>query len=85
MSKLFSVVGTSTLNGTTSIRVANDIKRSKVLIRNGHTDVTLITLPTPMTKEDATAFWNKATQATTDAFRNAKGQFIKQAFQFVAS
>ncbi len=58
MSKLFTVVGVSTLNGKTSIRVANDIKRSQVLVRNGHYNVHLVVLPKAMTKEDATAYWN---------------------------
>ena len=83
--KLFSVVGESTLNGKTSIRVANDIKRRTVLQRNGHTNILLVVLPQPMSKTDAIAFWNKAAVATSTALRDAKGRFVKQAFQFIAA
>lgn len=41
----FSVAGTSTLNGVTKIRFANDaIGRMMILIKNGHEDVNLIEL-----------------------------------------
>lgn len=51
--KLFTVVGTSTLNGETKVRFANDSMRVKVLSKHGHTDITLIELDEPMTKLDA--------------------------------
>lgn len=49
----FKVVGISKLNGKYKVRFANDMLRVKVLEKNGHTDVDLIELMTPMTKEDA--------------------------------
>ncbi len=95
MSKLFTVVGVSTLNGKTSIRVANNIKRSQVLVRNGHYNVHLVVLPKAMTKEDATAYWNNTASGklklkldeinAATAVRDAGGRFTKQAFQFVAA
>lgn len=51
--KLFTVVGTSTLNGETKVRFANDVMRVKVLTKHGHTDINLIELDTAMTKIDA--------------------------------
>lgn len=51
--KLFTVVGTSTLNGETKVRFANDVMRVKVLAKHGHTDINLIELDTPMTKLEA--------------------------------
>ena len=57
MEKLFTVAGTSNLNGVVKFRFANDLKsRVKVLQRNGHTDVNLVELPTEMTKAQAIAF-----------------------------
>lgn len=56
-SKLFTVVGVSTLNGKTKVRFANDLpSRIKNLVKNGHTNVDLFELPTAMTKEAALAY-----------------------------
>lgn len=52
----FSHAGTSTQNGVTKVRYANDAMRTKVLIKNGHTNVDIIELREPMTKEDAIAY-----------------------------
>ena len=52
----FSHAGTSTQNGATKVRYANDAMRTKVLIKNGHTNVDIIELREPMTKEDAIAY-----------------------------
>jgi hypothetical protein len=54
-SKLFKVVGISTLNGKTKVRFANDTSRVKILVKNGHTNVDLFELPEAMTKEAALA------------------------------
>ena len=56
MSKLFTVAGTSVLDGVKTYRFANDMSRVKVLERVGHTDVNLIELPNAMDKEAAVAF-----------------------------
>ena len=43
--KTYSVAGTSTLNGITKIRFANDfVSRLKILYKNGHENVELIEL-----------------------------------------
>ena len=56
-SKLFTVVGVSTLNGKTKVRFANDLpSRIKNLVKNGHTNVDLFELPSAMTKEAALAY-----------------------------
>jgi hypothetical protein len=54
--KLFTVAGTSALNGVTKVRFANDQMRVKVLAKSGHTDINLIELPEAMTKLDAVKF-----------------------------
>ena len=49
--KTFSVAGTSTLNGITKIRFANDfVNRLKILYKNGHENVELIELGGEFTK-----------------------------------
>lgn len=51
--KLFTVVGTSKLNGEMKVRFANDVMRVKVLAKHGHSDINLIELDTPMSKLEA--------------------------------
>ena len=52
--KLFKVVGTSNLNGTTKVRWANDlVTRFKMLHKGGHTEIELFELPEAMTKQQA--------------------------------
>ena len=53
--KKFSVAGVSTLAGKTKVRFANDTMRIKILAKNGHTDVELVTLPREMTKAEIAA------------------------------
>ena len=56
MSKLFSVAGVSKRNGTFKARFANDLARVKVLAKTGSTDIDLIELKEPMTKEAIVAY-----------------------------
>jgi hypothetical protein len=60
MSKLFTVAGTSVLEGIIKFRVANGTAaaRTKVLEKNGHTEIFLQDLPKAMSKEDAMAFFS---------------------------
>jgi hypothetical protein len=53
--KVFAVAGVSAQNGSFKVRFANDIMRTKVLDKNGHTDILLETLPSEMTKAEAVA------------------------------
>lgn len=52
----FSHAGVSRLNGTFKVRYANSSDRVKVLIKGGHTDIDLVELKFPMTKEEAVAY-----------------------------
>jgi hypothetical protein len=52
----FSHAGVSRLNGTFKVRYANSADRVKVLIKGGHTDIDLVELKFPMTKEEAVAY-----------------------------
>ena len=48
----FSHAGVSKLNGEFKVRFCNDALRQKVLIKNGHTDIDLVELPSEMTKAE---------------------------------
>jgi len=54
----YTIAGFSSKNGKVSVRVANGsvTLRTKVLERDGHTNVDLINLPTAMSKDEAAAF-----------------------------
>lgn len=56
MNATFTQAGVSRLKGEFKARFANDALRVKVLAKNGHTDIDLVELPTPMTKEAAVAY-----------------------------
>ena len=70
MSKTFTHAGVSKLNGSFKVRFANDALRTKVLIKSGHTDIDLMELPSPMTKEEVVAFLVKIDFATRDGATN---------------
>jgi hypothetical protein len=67
--KLYTVVGTSKLDGVTKVRFANDTMRTKVLQKHGHEDIILVELPEAVSKFEAV----KAIQGD-DAFANAASQ-----------
>lgn len=74
MSKSFTHAGVSKLDGEFKVRFANDSLRTKVLIKNGHTDIDIIELKHAMTKEDAVAYLMEIDFATKDGVTNAQVQ-----------
>jgi len=51
--KTYTVAGTSTLNGVTKVRFAQDyVSRFKILNKNGHSNIELIELGGEFSKED---------------------------------
>ena len=78
---VFSHAGVSKLNGEFKVRFANDALRVKVLAKNGHKDIDIVELKTPMTKEDAVAYLlsidfangNKSVQAALDEAAGKRG------------
>ena len=68
MSNTYNVAGFSTKNGKTSFRVANGsaVARTKVLERDGHSNIDLIDLPSAMSKEDAFKFASETIKVTGD-------------------
>jgi hypothetical protein len=73
--KTFTIAGVSTLGRITKQRFANGsvADRTKVLARNGHTDIKLFELPTAMSKDEAKAFIEaKFAGATAPAAKDDK-------------
>jgi hypothetical protein len=70
MSKTFTHAGVSKLDGQFKVRFCNDAFRQKVLIKNGHTDIDIVELKNPMTKEDAIAYLLSIDFATTNGKTN---------------
>jgi len=56
MSTTFRFAGVSRRDGVMKPRFANDMMRVKVLAKTGSSDIDIIELKEPMTKEDAIAF-----------------------------
>lgn len=58
MDKLFTIAGTSVINGVKTFRFANGKLNLRVnMLRHfGHTDINLVELPKPMTKVQAMAW-----------------------------
>jgi len=83
----YSHAGVSKLNGEFKVRFANDALRVKVLAKNGHKDIDIVELKTPMTKEDAVAFLisidfangNKEVQQALDAAADKRGVTVAPA------
>lgn len=53
--KTFAVAGVSIKDGKYKARFANDMMRTKILVKTGHTDIQMETLPREMTKGEAVA------------------------------
>jgi hypothetical protein len=70
----FSHAGVSKLNGEFKVRFANDATRVKVLIKNDHTDIDIIELKHPMTKDEAVAYLIEIDFATRDGVTNTEVQ-----------
>ena len=64
--KTFTYAGVSRLNGVLTARFANDDSRFLVLVKNGHTDVNIVKLPSAMDKIDATSYLLKSNFANGD-------------------
>lgn len=56
MSKSFTHAGVSKLDGKFKVRYCNDSLRTKVLIKNGHTDIDIVELKHPMIKEEVVSY-----------------------------
>lgn len=82
MDKLFTIAGTSTVNGVNTYRVANGKAkvREGVLRRAGHTDISLRDLPNEMSKPNAIAWLNaQGVQAVLPVKNAVQGRPTKAA------
>jgi hypothetical protein len=75
----FTHAGVSKLDGEFKVRFCNDQMRVKVLAKNGHSDIDIVELKTPMTKEDAVAYLLSIDFATTNGKTNAAVQAALEA------
>jgi hypothetical protein len=81
---LFTVAGTSNLNGEVKVRFANDlVSRIKALHRGKHTDVNLIELPSPMTKLQALQYLQQVGITEGDAGYVVAGKIAEKTKQAV--
>jgi hypothetical protein len=71
---VFTHAGVSKQDGQFKVRFANDALRVKVLAKNGHSDIDIIELKEPMSKEDAIAFLISIDFATQNGVTNAAVQ-----------
>ena len=74
--KLFTVCGTSKLDGEMKVRFANDTMRIKVLAKHGHDDITLVELPTAMTKVEAAKFIQSVDEFAGAAEQSAIADYL---------
>jgi hypothetical protein len=79
MSKSFSHAGVSRLKGEFKVRYCNDALRVKVLAKNGHTDIDILQLREPMSKEDTIAYLMSIDFATRDGVTNTEVQAALEA------
>lgn len=68
----FTVAGVSTHDGKTKVRFANDfVSRVKILLKDGHTDVNLTSLPNPMTKPECVQYLKTTDLYADPVFKEA--------------
>ena len=66
----FTHAGVSKLDGEFKVRFANDAMRTKVLIKNGHTNIDIVELKHAMTKDEAVAYLMEIDFATQNGVTN---------------
>jgi hypothetical protein len=75
--KLFEVAGTSTLNGVTKVRFANDyVNRFKILAKNDHTNIELIELGDKFSKAEICQILMQHEKFQTEEQQSAIAEFV---------
>ena len=75
--KTLEVAGTSTLNGVTKVRFANDyVGRFKILAKNNHQDIELIELGEKMTKAQICQMLIAHPKFQSEAQQGAIAEFV---------
>ena len=84
--KTYSVAGTSTLNGVTKIRFANDfVSRLKILFKNGHENVELIELGGEFTKAEVCQILMSQPKMQSEDQQSAIYEFVVRNCKEIAS
>ena len=84
--KTYSVAGTSTLNGVTKIRFANDfVSRLKILFKNGHENVELIELGGEFTKAEVCQILMSHPKLQSEDQQSAIYEFVVRNCKEIAS
>jgi hypothetical protein len=76
--KLFKVFGVSKLDGEYKVRFANDIMRTKVLAKHGHTDIELVELSEAMTKYDGIRAIQSLAEFSTANSQSAIAEYLEE-------
>lgn len=75
--KTFNTAGTSTLNGVTKVRFANDyVGRFKILAKNGHDNIELIELGDQFTKAEICQILMAHERFQTEEQQSAIAEFV---------
>jgi hypothetical protein len=75
--KTYTVAGTSTNNGVTKVRFAQDyVGRFKILNKNGHSDIELLELDNAMSKSDICKMLLGHEKFQSEAQQSAITQFV---------
>ena len=75
--KLYTVAGTSTFNGKTKVRFANDyVSRFKILTKNGHDNIEIMELDSAMSKADVCKFLSTHEKFQSEAQQSAIAEFV---------
>ena len=75
--KTFNTAGTSTLNGITKVRFANDyVGRFKILAKNGHDNIELIELGESLTKAEICQMFMAHPKFQTEEQQGAIYEFV---------
>ena len=70
--KLYTVAGTSSFNGKTKVRFANDyVSRFKILTKNGHENIEIMELDSAMSKGDICKFLSTHEKFQSEAQQSA--------------
>tara|TARA_Y100000385_G_scaffold259509_1_gene288672 strand:- start:332 stop:661 length:330 start_codon:yes stop_codon:yes gene_type:complete len=75
--KMYTVAGTSTFNGKTKVRFANDyVSRFKILVKNQHENINIIELDSAMSKADVCKFLSTHAEFQGEDQQSAINEFV---------
>ena len=75
--KTYNTAGTSTANGVTKVRFANDyVGRFKILVKNGHENIQLIELGADLTKAEVCQVLLAHPQFQSEELQSVIAEFV---------